>query len=179
MWQAPVRPLPASSFPESETGRAKTGLACGLLLKALENGYPCQSIKARNLFDGMYASLADVPRGSSQGDGAVGCFAGRRASVFESKNSAVEHFFQAHGRTTTNLICGAPHNVSNAESIFCAERSTIANGRSPSGLAQPFTPFPQASGERAMPEEKNTRRPSQSRTPADSGSAAAQILGEC
>ena len=42
-----------------ETGRGKTGLACGLLLKALENGYRCQFIKAQNLFDEMYASLAD------------------------------------------------------------------------------------------------------------------------
>lgn len=29
-----------------ENGRGKTGLACGLLLKALENGYRCQFIKA-------------------------------------------------------------------------------------------------------------------------------------
>src|SRR5437762_11697033 len=42
-----------------ETGRGKTGLACGLLLKALENGYRCQFVKAQNLFDEMYASLAD------------------------------------------------------------------------------------------------------------------------
>lgn len=42
-----------------ETGRGKTGLASGLLLKALENGYRCQFIKAQDLFDEMYASLAD------------------------------------------------------------------------------------------------------------------------
>jgi len=42
-----------------DTGRGKTGLACGLLLKALENGYRCQFVKAQNLFDEMYASLAD------------------------------------------------------------------------------------------------------------------------
>jgi DNA replication protein DnaC len=42
-----------------EPGRGKTGLACGLLLKALENGYRGQFIKAQNLFDEMYASLAD------------------------------------------------------------------------------------------------------------------------
>src|SRR5882724_3408522 len=40
-----------------ETGRGKTGLACGLLLKALENGYRCQFVKAQDLFDEMYASL--------------------------------------------------------------------------------------------------------------------------
>jgi DNA replication protein DnaC len=33
-----------------ETGRGKTGLACGLLLKALENGYRCQFVKAQELF---------------------------------------------------------------------------------------------------------------------------------
>jgi DNA replication protein DnaC len=37
----------------------KTGLASGLLLKALENGYRCQFIRAQDLFDEMYASLAD------------------------------------------------------------------------------------------------------------------------
>jgi DNA replication protein DnaC len=40
-------------------GRGKTGLACGLLLKALENGYRCQFVKAQDLFDEMCASLAD------------------------------------------------------------------------------------------------------------------------
>lgn len=41
------------------TGVGKTGLSCGLLLKALENGYRCQFIRAQDLFDQMYASLAD------------------------------------------------------------------------------------------------------------------------
>ena len=41
------------------TGVGKTGLACGLLLKALENGYRCQFVRAQDLFDEMYASLAD------------------------------------------------------------------------------------------------------------------------
>jgi len=41
------------------TAVGKTGLASGLLLKALENGYRGQFIKAQNLFDDMYASLAD------------------------------------------------------------------------------------------------------------------------
>jgi len=42
-----------------ETGRGKTGLAIGILLKALQNGYRCQFIRAQDLFDDMYASLAD------------------------------------------------------------------------------------------------------------------------
>jgi hypothetical protein len=40
-------------------GVGKTGLASGLLLKALENGYRCQFIRAQDLFDQMYASLAE------------------------------------------------------------------------------------------------------------------------
>lgn len=41
------------------TGVGKTGLASGLLLKALQNGYRSLFIKAQDLFDEMYASLAD------------------------------------------------------------------------------------------------------------------------
>ena len=41
------------------TGVGKTGLACGIVLKALENGYRCQFIRAQDLFDEMYASIAD------------------------------------------------------------------------------------------------------------------------
>jgi DNA replication protein DnaC len=42
-----------------ETGVGKTGLACALLLKAVQNGYRGLFIKAQDLFDEMYASLAD------------------------------------------------------------------------------------------------------------------------
>lgn len=41
------------------TGVGKTGLACSLMLKALQNGYRCQFVRAQDLFDDMYASLAD------------------------------------------------------------------------------------------------------------------------
>ncbi len=41
------------------TGVGKTGLASGLMLKALENGYKGLFVKAQDLFDEMYASLAD------------------------------------------------------------------------------------------------------------------------
>jgi len=41
------------------TGVGKTGLASGLLLKALQNGYRGAFVKAQDLFDEMYASLAD------------------------------------------------------------------------------------------------------------------------
>lgn len=41
------------------TGVGKTGLAIGLLLKALQNGYRALFIKAQDLVDEMFASLAD------------------------------------------------------------------------------------------------------------------------
>ena len=41
------------------TGVGKTGLASALLLKALQNGYRGLFIKAQDLFDEMYASIAD------------------------------------------------------------------------------------------------------------------------
>ena len=41
------------------TGVGKTGLACGLLLKALREGHRALFVRAQTLFDDMYASLAD------------------------------------------------------------------------------------------------------------------------
>jgi DNA replication protein DnaC len=40
-------------------GVGKTGLASGLLLKAIQNGYRGRFVRAQDLFDDMYASLAD------------------------------------------------------------------------------------------------------------------------
>ncbi len=42
-----------------DSGVGKTGLAIGILLKALLNGYRAQFVRAQDLFDEMYASLAD------------------------------------------------------------------------------------------------------------------------
>lgn len=42
-----------------ETGVGKTGLMSALVLKAVQNGYRALFIKAQDLFDDMYASLAD------------------------------------------------------------------------------------------------------------------------
>jgi DNA replication protein DnaC len=42
-----------------KTGVGKTGLAIGLMLKSLQNGYRGLFIRAQDLFDEMYASLAD------------------------------------------------------------------------------------------------------------------------
>lgn len=41
------------------TGAGKTGLVIGLLLKAVQNGHRALFIRAQDLFDEMYASLAD------------------------------------------------------------------------------------------------------------------------
>lgn len=41
------------------TGVGKTGLASALVLKALQNGYRAIFVRAQDLFDEMYASLAD------------------------------------------------------------------------------------------------------------------------
>ncbi len=40
-------------------GVGKTGLAIGILMKAIDNGLRCRFVKAQDLFDEMYASLAD------------------------------------------------------------------------------------------------------------------------
>ncbi|MBN2029612.1 IS21-like element helper ATPase IstB [bacterium] len=41
------------------TGVGKTGIASGLLLKAIQDGYRGRFIRAQDLFDEMYSSLAD------------------------------------------------------------------------------------------------------------------------
>jgi DNA replication protein DnaC len=41
------------------TGIGKSWLACALAHKACRDGYRCQFIRAQDLFDEMYASLAD------------------------------------------------------------------------------------------------------------------------
>jgi DNA replication protein DnaC len=41
------------------TGVGKSGLASGILLKAIQNGFRGRFVKAQDLFDEMYASLAD------------------------------------------------------------------------------------------------------------------------
>ena len=41
------------------TGVGKTGLATGLVLKAIQNGHRALFVRAQDLFDEMYASLAD------------------------------------------------------------------------------------------------------------------------
>ena len=79
------------------TGVGKTGLASGLLLKALQNGYRGLFIKAQDLFDEMYASLADrstrklVDRLARVDDGH------RRNGLPERPARAGQRLLQAHG----------------------------------------------------------------------------------
>jgi len=61
-----IRALPSWSHRQrrehrvgGEDRRRQNGTLLCLLLKALENGYRCQFIRAQDLFDEMYASLAD------------------------------------------------------------------------------------------------------------------------
>ena len=110
-----------------ETGRGKTGLACGLLLKALENGYRCQFIKAQDLFDEMYASLAD--RSTRQ---LLKRLAGLDVLLIdefgylnlkpEQSNiffKLIEERYRRHPTIlTTNLKCAAPHLRFNAGNIL-------------------------------------------------------------
>ena len=42
-----------------ESGVGKTGLMSALVLKAVQNGYRARFIRAQDLFDDMYASIAD------------------------------------------------------------------------------------------------------------------------
>ena len=48
-----------SNYVRGLTGVGKTGLASALLLKALQNGHRGLFVRAQDLFDEMYASLAD------------------------------------------------------------------------------------------------------------------------
>lgn len=65
--QATIRQLASLDFVSSaqnvvfigDTGTGKTGLATGLLHRALVNGYRGRFVRAQDLFDDMYASLAD------------------------------------------------------------------------------------------------------------------------
>jgi DNA replication protein DnaC len=109
------------------TGVGKTGLACGLLLKALQNGHRCQFIRAQDLFDEMYASLAD--RSTRQLLNRLARLDVLLIDEFgylnlkpEQSNTffkLMEERYTRHSTIiTTNLLCGAPHNKFNVESIF-------------------------------------------------------------
>ena len=87
------------------TGVGKTGLACGLLLKALQNGHRCQFVRAQDLFDEMYAALArPVHAPVAESPGPFGCPVDRRVRLFESQTRTVEHLLQADGRALSSPL---------------------------------------------------------------------------
>jgi DNA replication protein DnaC len=74
-----------------ETGRGKSGLACGLLLKALENGYRCQFIRAQALRRDVCIAGRPLHAAAAEAPGASGRPVGRRARVSEPETRAVQH----------------------------------------------------------------------------------------
>ena len=80
------------------TGVGKTGLASGLLLKAIQNGYRGRFIRAQDLFDEMYASLADrSTRKLLNTLDPHRRLGGRRAGLRQSETGADQHLLQADG----------------------------------------------------------------------------------
>ena len=106
------------------TGVGKTGLASGLLLKAIQNGYRGRFIRAQDLFDEMYASLAD--RSTRQLLNAlirIDCLLIDELGYVNLRPEQTNIFFKLMEERyrrkptiiTSNLLCGAPHNKFNAE----------------------------------------------------------------
>ena len=81
-----------------ETGVGKTGLMIGLARKAVQNGYRALFIKAQDLFDEMYASLADrSTRRLLRTLARVDLLAIDELGYLQHKNRADQHLLQAHG----------------------------------------------------------------------------------
>jgi DNA replication protein DnaC len=108
------------------TGVGKTGLASGLLLKALQNGYRGLFIKAQDLFDDMYASIADrssrkLVKRLANVDVLLVDEMGYLNLRPEQTNIFFKLMEERYRRKatiiTTNLLCGAPHKRFNAERI--------------------------------------------------------------
>lgn len=56
--RAPSAAATASAW-RGPTGTGKTGLSSSIVLKALQNGYRCRFVKAQDLFDELYSSMAE------------------------------------------------------------------------------------------------------------------------
>jgi len=100
------------------TGVGKTGLASGILLKALENGYRCQFVRAQDLFDDMYASTDRSSRQLVKRLARLDVLQIDELGYLNLKPEQSNIFFKLmeeryHRKPTiitTNLLCGAPHN---------------------------------------------------------------------
>jgi len=117
-----------------KTGVGKTGLSCGLLLKALENGYRCQFIRAQDLFDERYASLADrstrqLPKRLARLDVLLIDELGYLTLKPEQSNiffKLMEERYHCHSTIiTTNLVYDEWHNFLGNKSMVDALRSRV------------------------------------------------------
>jgi DNA replication protein DnaC len=102
-----------------ETGVGKTGLMISLARKAVQNGYRALFIKAQDLLDEMYASLADrSTRRLLKSLANVDLLAIDELGYINIKPEQTNIFFklmeERHRRKptliSTNQLCGAPHN---------------------------------------------------------------------
>jgi DNA replication protein DnaC len=109
-----------------ETGVGKTGLMISLARKAVQNGYRALFIKAQDLLDEMYASLADrSTRRLLKSLANVDLLAIDELGYINIKPEQTNIFFklmeERHRRKptliSTNQLCGAPHNWFNAASL--------------------------------------------------------------
>jgi DNA replication protein DnaC len=111
-----------------KAGVGKSGLASGILLKALYAGRTARCIKAQNLFDEFERSQADrstkrlIKRLSSVDLLLVDEFGYVQARTTPQINQLfrlIDNRASCKSTIiTTNRLCGAPHNKFNAESIF-------------------------------------------------------------
>lgn len=84
-----------------ETGVGKTGLMSALVLKAVQNGHRALFIKAQDLFDEMYSSLAD--RSTRRLLRSLArprrCPGNRRNGISQRQTRTDQYLLQADGRT--------------------------------------------------------------------------------
>ena len=106
------------------TGVGKTGLASGILLKALQNGHRGLFVRAQDLFDELYASLADrSSRKLVDRLARVDVMVIDELGYLNVKPEQANVFFKLMEERyrrkatiiTTNLLCGALHKRFNAE----------------------------------------------------------------
>ncbi len=117
------------------TGTGKSGLAIGLLRQALLSGYRGRFYLAQDLFDELYASLADrsspkLIQRLSRYDLLAIDELGYLNLKPEQSNAFFKLMEDRYGKKstilTTNLLCGAPHKMFNAE--FIVMRSPLFAG---------------------------------------------------
>ena len=101
----------------------------------MENGYRCQFIKAQDLFDEMYASLADrstrqLLKRLSRLDVLLVDELGYLNLKPEQSNiffKLMEERYRQHSTLiTTNLLCGGPNNLFNPQSIIMRTPRSLA-----------------------------------------------------